>query len=175
MALLNIETQSYTTLSKEKNFEIRHYPEAILATVHTQGRSYRAVASSGFRQLANFIFGGNERSSRIAMTAPVHMEFDSAGSSMSFVMPSAYKSEDLPKPLNGRVKIEKFKEQHVAAIRFGGFAGDSRIHSYENKLKKMLDAKGISYSGNFRYLGYNSPYRLIGRRNEIIVPVAWKA
>jgi hypothetical protein len=28
--------------------------------------------------------------------------------------------------------------------------------------------------GNHRYLGYNPPYQVVGRRNEIIVTIDWK-
>lgn len=40
-------------------------------------------------------------------------------------------------------------------------------------LERLLFEKGIEYYGNFRYLGYNPPYQLIGRKNEIIVSVKW--
>jgi hypothetical protein len=34
--------------------------------------------------------------------------------------------------------------------------------------------KNITSYGHYRFLGYNPPYQLFGRRNEIIVSVEWK-
>ena len=61
----------------------------------------------------------------------------------------------------------------MAVLKFGGYANDEKIARYTEKLKMALEAKGISYSGNFRFLGYNPPYQFIGRKNEIIVSVNW--
>jgi hypothetical protein len=36
-----------------------------------------------------------------------------------------------------------------------------------------LNGKGIKTIGNFRYLGYNPPYQIIARKNEIVVAVEW--
>ena len=61
----------------------------------------------------------------------------------------------------------------MAAIKFGGYASDEDIVKYSAKLKKLMDEKGIIYYGNFRYLGYDPPFKPFGRRNEIIVSVKW--
>jgi hypothetical protein len=63
----------------------------------------------------------------------------------------------------------------VAAIRFGGYASEKDIRNYSERLKSLLEAKGINWYGNFRYLGYNPPFQPFGRRNEIIVNVGWNA
>lgn len=59
--------------------------------------------------------------------------------------------------------------EYVAALQFGGFASDACIQKNIQLLAQSLNAKGITYHGNFRFLGYNPPYQLIGRRNEVIV------
>jgi hypothetical protein len=167
------EEQKYTIIHSEKEFEIRFYPSAILATIYSDARSYRELAYPGFRKLAGYIFGSNESDTKISMTSPVHMEFGKEESSMSFVMPSSFSVDNLPRPDDQAVKIEKTKDIHAAVISFGGYASDSKISDYSKKLKALLDEKGIVYYGNFRYLGYNPPFQLFGRRNEIIVPVRW--
>ena len=43
----------------------------------------------------------------------------------------------------------------------------------EDKLKKQLLEKQISFYGNFNYLGYNPPFQVINRRNEILVNINW--
>ena len=172
MAFAETEKQKYSVVRSEKEFEIRFYPSAILATVYSDARNYRELAYPGFRKLAGYIFGGNESETKISMTSPVHMDMNTA--SMSFVMPSAYSEENLPTPDDPGVKIERTEDVYVAAIRFGGYASDKDISRYSEKLRSLLEEQGIRWYGNFRYLGYNPPFQPFGRRNEIIVNVEWK-
>ena len=122
-------------------------------------------------KLAGYIFGGNGDKMQIAMTAPVHMDINDSLSSMSFVMPPEYNTWNLPAPDDGKISIETSSDECVAAIRFGGYASDSDIRKYTDKLITALRASSISYYGNFRFLGYNPPYQLFARKNEIIVSV----
>ncbi|TVR75138.1 MAG: heme-binding protein [Marinilabiliales bacterium] len=171
MASGNTEEQKYTVVSSNEEFEIRFYPSATLATVYMNAASYREVSRPGFRTLAGYIFGGNESETKISMTAPVHMNISEDRSSMSFVMPSSYNPDNLPKPDNSRVIIEETKDEYVAVIRFSGYASDNDIKKQSEKLRKLLIENGIEFYGDFRYLGYNSPYKFFNRRNEIIVSV----
>ncbi len=170
----NIEKQAYQVIRKEPEFEIRYYPPATFATIQSSAKSYRELGSSGFRKIAGYIFGGNESSSKIAMTSPVHMDISEEGSSMSFVMPSEYDIKTLPRPNDANVQIHETPGEYAAAITFGGFAGDGSIKKYAEQLGKLLEEKGIKTIGHYRYLGYNPPYQLIGRKNEVIVAVEWK-
>jgi len=172
MAFAETEKQKYSVVHSEKEFEIRFYPSALLATVYSDANTYRELAYPGFRKLAGYIFGGNESETKISMTSPVHMDMNQA--SMSFVMPSSFSEENLPMPDDPGVKIERTDDVYVAAIRFGGYASDKDIRNYSEKLKSILEEKGIKWYGNFRYLGYNPPFQPFGRRNEIIVNVEWK-
>ena len=169
-----IERQQYQVIKKEKDFEIRFYPPATMATIRSAARSYRELSSSGFRRIAGYIFGNNESSAKIAMTSPVHMDISDKGSSMSFVMPSQYDIKDLPKPNDAKVELHTSPAEYAAAIEFGGYANDAAISKHAEQLKQSLEAKGIKPIGNFRYLGYNPPYQLVGRKNEVIVAVEWK-
>jgi len=173
MAINKTEEQKYTVISKDKDFEIRFYPSATVATITSSAKTYKDLSGSGFRQLAGYIFGGNETNTSIAMTSPVHMDINDSASSMSFVMPSAYTEENLPKPNDSNVFFQKTPDEYVAVIQFGGFASDKDLIFYTDKLRAILEEKGISSYGNPRYLGYNPPFQLVNRRNEIIVSVHW--
>jgi hypothetical protein len=171
-SMAQTEHQKYEVIRKyQEGIEIRYYPAAIHAKIYTNAQSYREISSPGFSTLAGYIFGGNDNNRKIAMTAPVHMEFGKKGASMSFVMPSAYDMDDLPNPNNPAVQLEESEPEHIAAIRFGGYASEEKIIVYSEKLRDFLLKNDIEYKGNFRYLGYNSPYKVINRRNEIIVQV----
>ncbi len=169
------EEQKYTVIQKDQDFEIRFYPSATFATIKSNAKSYKELANPGFRKLAGYIFGGNESNTNISMTAPVHMDINDTVSSMSFVMPSSYSKENLPRPNNPNVIIQETAEEYVAVIRFGGYASDKDLKFYSEKLLQILKEKGISSYGHTRYLGYNPPFQFFNRKNEIIVSVVWKA
>ncbi len=171
--MANTETQPYQIIKTEKDFEIRLYPPATMATISMAAKTYKELSSAGFRKLASFIFGGNQDDKNIAMTTPVHMDINESQSSMSFVMPANYNQDNLPKPNDSTITINTTSEEFVAAIRFGGYANDGEIKKYAAKLESALKTSGIEYHGNFRFLGYNAPYQFLGRKNEIIVSVLW--
>lgn len=166
-----IEKQKYWVIKKESEFEIRYYPPAIFATIRSSAKSYRELSSSGFRKIAGYIFGNNESGSKIAMTSPVHIDINNRESSMSFVMPSAFDLEKLPRPSDQSVEIHESPAEYTAAIEFGGYANDDKIQEYANQLLRALNKKGIKTKGNVRYLGYNPPYQFIGRKNEVMVAI----
>jgi len=168
------EEQNYTVIQKDQNFEIRFYPSATLATIKSDAKTYKDLSGPGFRKLAGYIFGGNEDKTQIAMTAPVQMDINDAVSTMSFVMPSSYNQTNLPKPNNPDVILEETTDEYVAAIQFGGFASDSELKFYSEKLRNILKQKSIKTYGNARFLGYNPPFQLVGRRNEIIISIEWE-
>ena len=86
-------------------------------------------------------------------------------------MPAAYDSKELPTPKDGSVKILKTDDEYVAALSFGGFANDKTIKENSDKLAKLLKENELVPRGNFRYLGYNPPFQLLGRKSEIVVKV----
>ena len=175
MSANRTEQQQYRVILEEKDFEIRFYPSATVATINSNANTYRDLSGPGFRKLAGYIFGGNETNTSISMTSPVHMDINEDGSSMSFVMPSSYNQENLPKPNDPDVIVKNTADEYVAVIRFGGYASDRKIVYYSGRLHDILEEKGITPYGHARFLGYNPPYQLFGRRNEIVIPVNWKS
>ncbi len=169
------ESQKYNVVRTEKDFEIRFYPTVAMATITSSVKSHKELGNSGFKKLANYIFGGNSANKQIAMTTPVHMDVSDSLSSMSFVMPTNYTKDSLPLPIDSTVKISTTSDEYVAAIKFEGFASEKDIKYYTEKLENALKEKAISYYGHFRFLGYNPPYQLMGRKNEVIITVNWGA
>jgi len=174
MATNRTEEQKYKVVQKDKDIEIRFYPATVYATIESNAKTYKDLSYPGFRKLAGYIFGGNELNAKISMTSPVHMDVNDSVSTMSFVMPSSYNKTNLPKPKDSNVRIVNSEDEYVAVIRFGGYANDKELKFYSEKLKDQLDKKGIKSFGHFRYLGYNPPYQIFGRRNEVIISVVWK-
>lgn len=169
MSINKTETQAYKVIRDEGTFQIRYYPAATMAMISSTSKSYSDLGNSGFGKLAKFIFGGNSEKKKIAMTSPVHMDIGDTQSTMAFVLPSAYQQSNLPKPNDPDISIITSEPEYVAVMQFTGFATTASINKHRMLLEKVLKDKGIPYYGHFRYLGYNPPYQLFGRRNEVIV------
>jgi hypothetical protein len=168
-----IESHQYEVLKRFDGFEIRKYEEALFSSVILNSSSYNEISSNGFRQLAGYIFGGNSNNEKIAMTSPVTMELADT-SKMMFMVPSEYEQSNLPTPNNPNIFFETKPAKVVAAIRFGGWANEQKIEKNLKILKELLQEHNIPHQENYSFLGYNPPYDVINRRNEIIVEVNWE-
>lgn len=164
----DIETLPYKVLQTYSNFEIRAYSEANFSSVAMSKRSYKEMSGSGFRVLAGYIFGGNEENKSIAMTSPVVMELGDT-TTMKFMIPSEYDLDELPRPNNSQIKFSTESEKIVAAIRYGGWTSDEKLEEKKQELIKLLAAEEIEHTSEFTYLGYNPPYEVVNRRNEVTV------
>ena len=75
----------------------------------------------------------------------------------------------LPKPNQTGIEFKQEPAKILAAITFSGWANDTKIEKYKQDLKAVLDAEGIAYTNQFYFFGYNAPYEVFNRKNEVIV------
>lgn len=164
----HIEMYPYEVQKSYPDFEVRRYQAANFIYMTMDAESYQASSGRGFRTLAGYILGGNATGQKIAMTSPVEMEMDSLVT-MKFMLPAEHDPRDLPTPDNAEVKFKTEAERTMAAITFGGFANDERILEHKDQLLAALAREGIAHGGHWSFMGYDPPYRLVGRRNEVVV------
>jgi len=167
----NIETYPYKVIKKYPLFETRTYEATLFTSVQLTTSNYKESSSKGFSILAGYIFGGNDTKEKIAMTSPVSMSLDTT-MTMMFMVPKKYKKETLPQPNESDIEFKEEPAKTVAAISFGGWANDEKIASYKQQLIAALDSEGIKYTNRFYFLGYNAPFEVFNRKNEIIVELA---
>jgi hypothetical protein len=114
------ESAEYKVVESDGKFEVREYPDLMLAATKTkleaQGRD------GSFMKLFRYISGANESKKKIAMTTPVFMENQDAGASvqMGFVMPKEIADEGVPKPTGEQVEVRKRAGGRFAVVRFSG-------------------------------------------------------
>jgi len=164
----NIETYPYVVDKKYDTFEIRSYQATLFTSVKLSTKGYKNSSRKGFSILAGYIFGNNERNEKISMTSPVTMSLEDS-MTMMFMVPKQLKKEMLPKPDQSLIEFKEEPAKTVAAINFNGWANDKKIEKFKQKLISALDAEGITYSDRFYFLGYNAPYEVFNRKNEVIV------
>ena len=133
----------YTIKERERNIEIREYPALVAAEVNLRGKRFEA-STSGFRLLAAYIFGGNQRRQQINMTAPViqsqareevipmtaPVTQTVSGEDqwiIRFMMPRSYSLDTLPTPDDQRVHLITLPPTRFAVNRFSGLAKESDI------------------------------------------------
>ena len=168
-----IETPKHTLVKKENGFEIRQYDSMIIATTKVRS-DYSDAASTGFRRIASYIFGGNSANMSIKMTAPVLTNSPDPKDNyeIQFVMPSEHSMEDLPQPNSQNVTLKKVNLGRTAVLRFGGWATEERASKYKDKLRDLLAANGYTPKWTFMVAQYNSPWAIPPfRKNEIIVQI----
>lgn len=181
-----IEEPKFTVLEKTPPFELRLYAPMILAEVQVGGDLDEA-SSQGFRLIAGYIFGQNQlsqkidmtapvaieqQSAKIAMTAPVSIESHSGQSTVSFVMPSEYTLETLPKPLNPKVQIRQIPQVKRAVIQFSGFYNSQKVAEKTLELEQWMQSMNLAPVGAPKFARYNPPWTLpFMRRNEIMIDV----
>jgi uncharacterized protein YxeA len=164
----NIERYRYVVKKKYKRFEIRTYETTLFTSVKLSTKGYKNSSSKGFSILAGYIFGNNERNEKISMTSPVSMSLEDT-MTMMFMVPKKFNKDMLPKPNQSGIEFKEEPAKTMAAISFSGWANDNKIEKYKQALKAALDAEGIKYSNRFYFFGYNAPYEVFNRKNEVVV------
>jgi len=138
----------------------------------------KQASSKQFMKLFKFISGVNTMGEEIEMTTPVPVMHVPTGDDiedmkMCFWLGSEWQNKDAPQPLGkdaATTKIREGKGMKVYVHRFGGFAMSHNDYiAHYNKLKEALDQDGVKYKTNGEYfnIGYNSPFEMKNRRNEI--------
>ena len=181
----NVETPSYKVIQSKGKIEIREFDPMVIAEVQVVGRRKDAI-SSGFKLLADYIFGNNisqeninttatiqqPASEKIAMTAPVQQQLANNSWLVSFVMPSEYNLEDLPKPKNVEVKLKNVPVKRFVTIQFSGTSSDENLAKHKKLLVEFIKNNSISVTGTSKYAFYNPPWTLpLMRRNEVMFEV----
>jgi len=164
----SIENYPYRIVKSFSKFEIRNYEATLFTSIKLTANNYKEASGKGFSILAGYIFGGNETNEKIAMTSPVSMSLEDT-MTMMFMVPKKFRKEDLPKPNQSNIEFREEPSKTMAAITFGGWANSNKIEVYKNKLKTALEEEGIPYSNKFYFFGYNPPFEILNRRNEVLV------
>ena len=182
-----IEEAKYNVLEREGDFELRQYQPHIVAETLVEG-DFQEVGNEGFRRLYDYISGMNRKQQAIPMTAPVSQEASSEKIPMTtpvnqeqvggkwritFLMPSQYTLETLPKPSDPRVQLTKVPELLMAALSYSGTWSRGRYEEKEKRLKELIRQQGLKIVGEPVFARYNLPFMpWFLRRNEVLIPVA---
>ena len=117
-----------------------------------------------------------ESGEKIEMTAPVEQAPHGKNADtyvFSFVMPSKYTMENLPSPVDSRVKLRQVKSRLLAALTYSGTWSEKNYRQHEAALLEAVKSAGFVTVGEPIFARYNSPFTLwFLRKNEVLVEVA---
>jgi len=181
----DVEEAKYDVYHSYGKIEVRDYAAMIIAETEVTGEREEAI-ELGFRQIADYIFGNNtasgkvamtapvvqKRNEKIAMTAPVIQKGAESGWKVSFVMPASYNINSLPRPNNKKVKLIEIEPKRFAVIRFSGFASEESLAEKEGELFSFIEDNKFRPVGVTTYAFYNPPWTLpFLRRNEVMIEI----
>jgi hypothetical protein len=167
------QQQPYTVVRTDDDFEVRAYPDHVLAQVDVVG-ALGAGAGAGFGPLFQYISGANDASQSIAMTAPVLQQSEGAAwQTISFVLPADMNSVSAPAPHDPRVRTTAVTARFVAARRFSGTARSTRFADQGAQLVAAATAAGLKTVGEVYYARFDPPWKPgFMRHNEALIEVA---
>ena len=150
----------------------------------------------GFQRLAAYIFGANNESARLTMTAPVLSSYPASDGgtrlgmtaavpadmaegnelrdhTLAFVMPADRDLDTLPAPRDPSIRLREVPERRVAALRFRGNYESGLPHQKRDELLASLRDAGLETRGEARFAGYDPPSTWPTlRRNEVLIDLA---
>ena len=182
-----LETPDYVVERRFEDAELRKYAPSIVAETEVVGTREEA-ASEGFRRLAGYIFGGNQRQARVEMTAPVTMERgqriamtapvalapDVAGGwRVQFTMPRAWTLETLPVPDDARVVVRAVPSRWMLVRRYQGGWSEARRAEEEARLESARAREGFTALSAPVWARFDPPWKPgFLKHNEVWIEVA---
>ncbi|CAQ01662.1 SOUL family heme-binding protein [Clavibacter sepedonicus] len=183
------EQQPYTVVREESSFQVRRYPEHVVAEV-TVRADFDAAGNTAFRALFGYISGANAAGGKVAMTAPVvqapvsqeiamaapvvQTAGQDAGSHVvAFVLPSTFTEATAPAPTSPEVSLRTVPEALVAATTYSGRWTRARYDERCEELIAALAEASITTLSAPRFARFDPPYKpWFLRRNEVLIDVA---
>jgi hypothetical protein len=180
------EEQRYDVVRTEPEFELRHYPQHIVAEVEVEG-TFESAGTTAFRPLVSYIGGRNASSTGLAMTAPVIQRreepqdlgavttavTDKGRYVVSFVLPDDVTTDTVPAPSDTKVIVRAVPEEYAAVSRFSGRWTASSYRTRVDALTEAVAAAGLTPTGPARFARFDPPWTpWFRRRNEVVLPVA---
>jgi hypothetical protein len=178
-----VEEPEFTVERSDGSIEVRRYAPLVRAETTVETDDWNRAVNEGFRRLAGYIFGANQRRSSIAMTAPVTQaqrgeriamtapvtQSSAAGSWLvTFTMPRGSALDAMPLPNDARVTLRALPARRVAVLRYSGTTTPDVLAAHERTLRAWLARNGWTAAGTVTSARYDPPSTLpLLRRNEL--------
>ena len=155
-------------------WEEREYPSQEWTETYVSGMDLDKAERTGFMRLFSYISGANAEDAKVAMTAPV-LNYITPGEgpfcedhyNISFYVPYDLQGK-APAPTSPDVYSVMKPAMRVFVTSFGGYETYAKLQGAAAGLAQRLRDHGESFdSEHFYFAGYDSPFRVIDRHNEV--------
>ena len=170
-----LDCPKYSVVSSKDGYEVRKYePSKWVGTTITSD-NWKSSVEEGFMLLFDYISGANRNQIKVPMASPVATKIDPgvgpndklANFTVLFFVPFAYQ-DNTPIPTNPKLDIVTLPAVTVYVSSFGGFENNEKLNKYASELETVLNKNGESYAKDpYFTAGYDPPYRVTGRHNEV--------
>lgn len=186
------EQQPFELIRRYPHFELRRYPDYVVAEV-TVTADFDRAGNAAFRHLFNYISGSNNARQKLAMTAPVLQEpgprklamttpvlqsgpvpgsGEPAEYSVAFVLPAGVTADGAPVPADPMVRIRAVPGSAAAVLGFSGSGSASAFQKRNDGLQAALTLAGLTPVGTPRFARFDPPFKpWFLRHNEVVQDV----
>ncbi|KAJ9163156.1 hypothetical protein P3X46_022855 [Hevea brasiliensis] len=166
----DLETPKYQILKRTASYEVRKYAPFIV--VETRGD--KLSGSTGFNDVAGYIFGKNSTKEKIPMTTPVFTQANDvelSKVSIQIVLPLEKEFSSLPDPNEEKISLRKVEGGIAAVLKFSGKPTDDIVREKEKVLRSSLVKDGLKPMIGCLLARYNDPgrTRTFTMRNEVLI------
>lgn len=174
----DIDCPQFSVTAKYGDLELRSYQGGAWVSTNISDVSYDKAVKIGFMRLFGYISGDNVERKKVEMTAPVKTlcrpsqgPFCESSFTVSFFVPFELQRAP-PQPFNATVFIDQVEAASFYVLSYPGYTKESTVVAKASEAVGMLDAAKLPYNGNsFFAASYDPPFRLLGRHNEVWIPV----
>lgn len=164
------ESAPYKVVRSTNHFQVRDYPQLMVAETPMAGPGQEADGSFG--RLFGFITGRNDSKQKIAMTTPVLMSGSDSKRTMAFVVPAKLKPEEVPKPADGAVSLRNLPAGRFAVLRYSGGRNPEKEAETLGQLKSWMASEGMNVLSGPVYGYFDPPWTpAFLRRNEVMLRI----
>lgn len=157
---------------ENKTYELREYVATNWVSTTSIDIDYDKANHDDFMRLFAYISGNNMEKQKIDMTAPVlNRIIPGQGAACAdnftmsfFIAPAEGRA---PKPSDSKVFLSRFPSLRVYVRSFPEFASKQKWLKEASALAKELDGKANYVKEYYYTAGYDSPFQLTNRHNEV--------
>ncbi|KAJ8637671.1 hypothetical protein MRB53_011938 [Persea americana] len=166
----DLESPKYQILKRTASYEVRKYDPFVV--VETKGD--KLSGSTGFNDVAGYIFGKNSTSEKIPMTTPVFTQANNSESStisIQIVLPLEKSLGNLPDPTKEEVRLRRVEGGVAAALKFSGKPTEEIVCEKERILRAAVLRDGLKPREGCLLARYNDPGHTWSflMRNEVLI------
>ena len=167
----DLDCPKYTLVDKKNGYEVRKYDPSNWVGTTIASLNFTYATQTGFDRLFKYISGENAAKEKIPMASPVATKIvpgQGPACTSNFTVLFFTPFDNTPKPTDPRLAIVDLPAITAYVSSFGGWEEDKELQEHAAELANSLIQDNVDYVKDFYFTaGYDPPYRIIGRHNEV--------